>query len=91
MQLPPLAKVTEAPLEGAEKVTLAPDTSLPNWSVTVATSGLVKAVLTWADCPEPELSVMVAGGPAVMVGVAAPQALDPFLAVMVGVPSVLSP
>ena len=83
--------MTEAPLAGAEKVTLAPGTGLPNASVTVVASGLVKPVLTSVDCPEPELSVMVAGGPTVIVSGAVPQVLVPFLAVTVGVPTVLSP
>ena len=48
-----LEKVPEAPLAGAVKVTVAPETGLPYWSVTVATSGLVKAVLTVALWPCP--------------------------------------
>jgi hypothetical protein len=44
-----------APLvAGAVKVTVAPETGLAKASVTWAMSGLVKAVLTVADCPAPE-------------------------------------
>ena len=41
------------------KVTVTPETGLPYWSVTVATSGLVKAVATVAVWPEPEVAAMV--------------------------------
>ena len=59
-----LAKVPEAPVPGAVKVTVAPGTGLPKPSLTKATSGLVKAVPTVADWPEPETMVTVAAGSA---------------------------
>ena len=46
----------EAPLHraGPAKVTVAPETGLPYGSVTLATSGAAKAVLTPALCGDPE-------------------------------------
>ena len=44
--VPLLAKAPLAPLPGAVKVTVAPGTGLPYWSVTVATSGAAKGVAT---------------------------------------------
>ena len=85
------AKVSLAPLAGPAKVTAAPGTGLPKASVTVATSGLAKAVLTVAVCPDPEVAVIVVAAPAVMVTGVAPQVAAPFFAVMVGVAAVSSP
>ena len=62
-----LENVPEAPLPGAVNVTVAPETALPYWSVTVATSGLVKAVLTGAVCPEPDVMAIVLAAPATLV------------------------
>src|SRR5579863_7600778 len=45
----PLAKVPLGPLEGAEKVTLAPASGFPDESTTVACRGVAKAVETVAD------------------------------------------
>ena len=57
-QVPPLVEAKTVPLAplvaGAVKVTVAPETGLAKASVTWAMSGLVKAVLTVADCPAPE-------------------------------------
>jgi hypothetical protein len=60
-------KVPLAPLPGAVKSTLAPETGLPWVSVTRATSGLVKAVATVADWPAPEETAMVVAVPDVTV------------------------
>ena len=61
----PPAKVTLGPVPaGAVKVTVAFATALSPASVTVATSGEVKAVLTWALCPVPAVTAMLAGAPA---------------------------
>ena len=43
-----------APLPGAVNVTLVPATTLPNESVTVATSAFANAVLTVAIGPSPK-------------------------------------
>ena len=48
-----------APLPGADNVTLTPGTGLPNESVTSATSGLAKAVLTVVLWPAPDATAMV--------------------------------
>ena len=48
-----------APLLGAAKLTLTPGTTLPNGSVTVATSAFVNAVLTVALWPVPEVTAIV--------------------------------
>ena len=80
-----------APLVGPAKVTVTLGTGLPKASVTVATSGLAKVVLTVALCPDPEFAVMVAGDPTVMVTVVLPQAEPPLPAVMVGLAIVSSP
>src|SRR5947199_268780 len=63
----PPGKVALAPLPGAANVTLTPDTGLPNWSVTVATNGLVKVVLTVALWPGTEVTTMLVAAPAVLV------------------------
>src|SRR5437667_137267 len=47
-------------LAGAVNVTDAPDTGLLNWSRTVTTSGLAKAVFTVALCGEPDATTMLA-------------------------------
>ena len=81
----------EAPLAGALKVTLAPETGLPYASVTVASSGLVKPVLTSVDCPDPEVATIVLGKPAVTVTGVEPQLLEPFAALMDHDPTASSP
>jgi hypothetical protein len=65
--VPPPAKVPLAPEAGALNVTLAAETKLPPASFTVATSGLLKAVLIRALWPLPDVAVMVPGVPAVFV------------------------
>ena len=69
-QVPPLVEAKTVPLApvaaGAVKVTVAPETGLPKASVTSATKGLVKAVLTAPDWPAPEETAMVVGVPPVM-------------------------
>ena len=62
-----VVKVPEAPLAGGVKVTVTPETGLPYWSVTVATSGLAKAVATVALWPLPEVAVTVWAAPARLV------------------------
>ena len=83
-QVPPLveAKTCRWPrvVAGAVKVTVAPETGLPKASVTWATSGLVKAVLTVVDWAAPEETAMVVAVPALLVsekvgGVVSPEAL----------------
>src|SRR5947199_234788 len=65
----PLGNVALAPEPGAAKVTVAPGTRLPKASRTVATSGLVNAVLTVALWPEPEATRMLPAAPALLVSV----------------------
>ena len=62
-----VVKVPEAPLAGGVKVTVTPETGLPYWSVTVATSLLVKAVATVALWPLPEVAVTVCAAPTTLV------------------------
>ena len=62
-----LAKVPDAPLDGAVKVTVTPGTAFPWASLTIATSWLENAALTVADCPEPETTVTALAGPYVSV------------------------
>src|SRR2546421_11973457 len=62
----PLLKVPLAPLPGAAKVTLAPDTGLPKASLTVTTSGAAKAVVTVALWGVPDVAAMLAAAPAVL-------------------------
>ena len=50
MVLVPLLNVPDAPLAGAVKTTLTPDTGLPLLSVTFTANGLGKAVLMAALC-----------------------------------------
>ena len=57
----------EAPLAGAVKVTLAPGTTLLNWSRTVAVIVVPKAVLTVVLCGVPEVALMLFGRSAVLV------------------------
>jgi len=58
----------KAPLPaGAVNVTIAPCTALPKESRTVASSGLVNAVLIGWDCGVPPVAVIEKGGPAVLV------------------------
>ena len=54
-----LAKVPEAPLAGAVKVTVAPVTGLLNWSTSWTTSGAPKAVPTVVFWGLPETIVRV--------------------------------
>jgi hypothetical protein len=61
------ANVPEAPLAGAVNVTVTPGTGFPWASLTIATSWLAKAVLTVADCAEPETTVTALAGPYVSV------------------------
>jgi hypothetical protein len=61
-----LLKRPEAPVVGAVKTTLAPETTLPELSFTVTASG-VKAVLIVTDCGVvPGFVVMEPGAPAVL-------------------------
>lgn len=60
--LPP-ANVPLAPVEGAVKVTVAPDTPLPFVSFTVACSVAANAVLTVVVCGVPAVAVMLVGVP----------------------------
>jgi hypothetical protein len=83
--------VALAPLLGALKVTDAPETGLPNASVTWATSALANAVLTVADWPPPETVVMLLAAAGVIVTEVVPQLVEPFLAVIVGLPAISSP
>jgi hypothetical protein len=48
-------------------VTLTPETRLPPASFTVASSGLPKGLLTRVLWPPPDVAVMLAGEPAVVV------------------------
>ena len=70
-QVPPLVEAKTVPLApvvaGAVKVTVAPETGLPKESVTSATNGLVKAVLTVVVWAPPEETAMVAAVPALLV------------------------
>lgn len=61
------AKAALAPKMGAENVTVIPLTGFPPASLTVATSGLAKAVPTGALCPPPLVAVTDAGAPALLV------------------------
>ncbi len=62
-----LLKRPEAPVEGAVKTTLAPETALPELSFTVTASGL-KAVLMVTFCGVvPAFVVMEPGAPAALV------------------------
>jgi hypothetical protein len=61
------ANVPDGAVAGAVKVTATPLTGLPKLSVTVATSGLAKAVLITALCGVPLVAASDAGGPAKFV------------------------
>ncbi len=63
----PPAKVPLAPLAGALKVTVTPDTGLPKASFTVAARFVANAVLTVAVCGVPAVAVIAAGAPARLV------------------------
>ena len=91
MVLNELLKVPDAPVDGAVKLTAAPETRLPKASVTLTMSGFAKAVPTGADCPEPETMAIVLATPAVIVTVVEPQVVLPILAAMVGMAAVSSP
>jgi hypothetical protein len=73
--LTPPAKLPEAPLDGVVKVTIAPLTGLPPESLTVATRGLLKAVLMVALCELPPLALIEAAAPAMLVS-AKPAVVD---------------
>ena len=60
-------KVPDAPLDGAVKVTVAPETGLEELSVTRATSGFVNFVLTVVVWLPPDEMAIVAAVPAVLV------------------------
>ncbi len=61
-----LLKRPEAPVDGAVKTTLTPETTLPELSFTVTASG-AKAVLIVTDCGVvPAFVVMEPGAPAVL-------------------------
>ena len=80
----PPGKIALAPLAGPLKVTLALETRLPNWSLTVATSGFENAVLTVALWPLPLVTAMELAAPGVFVRVKlAEVATPPAVAVMV--------
>ena len=59
-------RVALAPVDGTLNVTVTFGTGLPEPSVTMATTGFVKAVLIWAVCPTPLDAATVAGAPAVL-------------------------
>jgi hypothetical protein len=65
----PPAKEPEAPLVGAEKVTVTPLTGFPCESSTVTSNGLAKAVLTAVLCGVPALAAMEDGLAALWVTV----------------------
>jgi hypothetical protein len=62
-----VVKAPLAPEPGGVKVTVTPLIGLLPASLTVACSGTAKAVLIIALCPEPEVTVIVAAGPGVLV------------------------
>ena len=63
-----LLKVPDAPVAGAVKTTLTPDSGLLPASFTVTASGFAKAVLMVADCGVvPALATIEAAAPAVLV------------------------
>jgi hypothetical protein len=63
-----LLKIPDAPVEGAVKVTLTPDTGLLPESFTVTASAFAKAVLIAADCGVvPAFAVIEEGAPTVFV------------------------
>jgi hypothetical protein len=62
--LDPPANVPLAPLAGAVKVTVAPETAFPNASVTVAARLVAKAVWMAALCGVPAVAVIAAAAPA---------------------------
>jgi hypothetical protein len=63
----PPANAALAPLEGTVNVTAMPLSRLPFESVTVAASGLAKAVLIVVLCPLPLVAAIEAGAPTVLV------------------------
>jgi hypothetical protein len=62
-----LDRIALAPDDGAEKVTVTPETGLPPASVTVTCSGVVKALFMAADCVVPPVAVIMAAEPVVLV------------------------
>ena len=63
----PPAKLPDAALLGAVKVTVTPLTAFPPKSFTAAISALAKAVLTVALCGVPPVAVIEAALPALLV------------------------
>jgi len=61
--------VADAPDAGAENVTAACATVLPNASFTTAFNGFAKAVFLGAFCPDPLTAVIDEGGPGLLVRV----------------------
>ena len=59
-----VASAADAPLPGAAKVTVAPGAGFPKVSVTRATMGAPKAVLTTVVWVAPPVSAMFVAGPA---------------------------
>jgi hypothetical protein len=66
-----------APLDGAVNVTLAPDTGLPKLSLTVATRALPNDVFTVVLWPEPDVTTILAAGPATFVSLKLAGVLTP--------------
>jgi hypothetical protein len=55
-----LDRVALAPVAGAAKVTVTPDTGLPAESLTVACNAVGNAVPTTVDCGEPPVAAILA-------------------------------
>ena len=68
-EMTPPANEPEAPLVGAENVTVTPLTGFPLESSTLTTKGLAKAVLTVVLCGVPPLAVTEDGLAALLVTV----------------------
>ena len=82
----------EAPLAGAEKVTLAPETGLPNWSTSWTWRAVPKAAPTVALWLFPATIVMLSPVVlAVIVTGVEPQFDEPLSALTVQVPAASSP
>jgi hypothetical protein len=67
LMLPPGLKLPPAPLTGALNVTVTPPTGLLKASRTLTDRGVAKAVLTFALCPDPLRTAILAGAPALFV------------------------
>jgi hypothetical protein len=83
------AKVADAPLPGAVKVTVTPGTELSDASETRATRGAAKAVPTVVDWPEPLETVTAVGEPGVFVNANDRGAEVPDVATTVKLPAVV--